>query len=316
MRHWAIDAGGSSTTVLLDDGTKWKHESVNAASVGTLEADRRLSELLRAIAQLGPTTGWLATATVGGDAPHREVDRLTHIAEISGLAGTLVISGDVLPLLLAAPLRNRGVAVVCGTGSGFLASDGVSPPISVGGCEYLGSDEGSAFALGLAGLRAAVRASDGRGPATALELTLAENTHCTVRELARRLAAEPFPKAAVAALAGAVCRCWLTGDAVASEIVAVAITDLLDGVRAARDAANLTTQWSATLNGGVFRGCPEFAEALADKIVRELGADNPPSIIDDPPKTVLAALREHPRELPAVLADRWAWHRSMEGTAT
>ncbi|MYW04695.1 hypothetical protein GT354_41790, partial [Streptomyces sp. SID3343] len=69
------------------------------------------------------------------------------------------------------------------------------PPVVIGGCEYLGSDEGSAYALGLAGLRAAVRGLDGRGPATALFAAAGP------RELARRLAGEPFPKAAVAELA-------------------------------------------------------------------------------------------------------------------
>ncbi|MQS15743.1 hypothetical protein F7Q99_26630 [Streptomyces kaniharaensis] len=316
MRNWVIDAGGSRTTALLDDGTRWREGSVNPASVGASAADHTLLGLLRAIARGlggGPSTGWLATAGVDADEPQRELDRLGRLAERSGLTGTLVISRDIVPLLLAPPLGGRGVAVVSGTGSGFLASDGIRPPASVGGCEYLGSDEGSAFALGLGGLRAAVRGADGRGAPTALGPALAEHTGSSVPELARRLAAEPFPKAAVAALSAVVCRCWLDGDAVAARVVRAAITELVGGVRAVRDAAGLTDGWSAALGGGVFHGCPAFAEALCHRIVKELGADRPPVVVDDPAHAVLAALRAHEHDLPASVAGRWVWRRQLDG---
>jgi len=176
--------------------------------------------------------------------------------------------------------------------------------LSVGGCEYLGSDEGSAFAIGLDGLRAAVRDADGRGVPTALQKALAEYAGATVQELARRLAAEPFPKAPVAALSAIVCRCWLSGDEAASEVVRTALDHLVDGVRAARDRAKLTGDWSAALTGGVFRGFPEFAEALRTRIVAELGAHRLPTIVDDPVGIVLAALRCHQDRLPESLAER------------
>ncbi|AUY48249.1 hypothetical protein [Streptomyces sp. CB01881] len=319
VRNWVIDAGGSCTTALLDDGTRWREGSVNPASVGDPAADRALLGLLRAIARRlggGRSTGWLATAAVDADEPQRELDRLARLAERSGLTGTLVISRDIVPLLLAPPLGGRGVAVVSGTGSGFLASDGIRPPASAGGCEYLGSDEGSAFALGLAGLRAAVRGGDGRGTPTALARALAEHTGSPVPELARRLATEPFPKAAVAALSAVVCRCWLDGDAVAARVVRTALGELVRGVRAVRDAAGLTDGWSAALGGGVFHGCPAFAEALRHRIVTELGADRPPVVVDDPVRAVLAALRAHEHGPPASLAGRWVWQRPLGGGET
>ena len=315
MRYWAIDAGGSNTTALLDDGTRLRRGSVNPASVGAPAARRELLGLLSELAgRLGdePATGWLATAAVAAHAPHHELDRITRLADRAGITGTVVISRDVLPMLLAPPLGGRGVAVVCGTGSGFLSGDGHRPPTSVGGCEYLGSDEGSAFALGAGGLRAAVRGDDGRGEPTALGPALAEYAGAPVRELARRLAAQPFPKAAVAGLSPVVCRCWLDGDAVAGQVVAEALDDLVHGVRAARDAAKLNGDWSATLAGGVFRGCPEFATALCDRIVDELGADTTPVIVGDPPALVLAALREHPEGLPQALTGQWAWSRALD----
>ncbi|MFB9903398.1 BadF/BadG/BcrA/BcrD ATPase family protein [Allokutzneria oryzae] len=329
VTYWAIDAGGSGTTALLANGTRWKRGSVNPASVGARAADDDLRELFTAIrvsaAESGDrmTTGWLATATVDADAPDHELDRLTRLAGEAGLTGTLLISRDVVPLLAAPPLSGRGVAVVCGTGSGFIASDGEREPVSVGGCEYLGSDEGSAFAIGLSGLRAGVRGVDGRGAPTALSAALAELGGGSVQDLARSLAARAFPKSAVAALSPVVCRCWLDGDAVAGAVVDGALADMLDGVRAARDRAGLTGSWSATLSGGVFHGCPEFAAELSARITTELGA-LPPTVVADPVATVLAALRQHCRRPargvenqrsspPPWFTGRWAWTRSLGG---
>ena len=70
-------------------------------------------------------------------------------AQAAGLCAELVVSNDVTPLLLAAPPEVGHVIAVCGTGTAFLATNGRSAPARVGGCEYLGSDEGSAFDLGL-----------------------------------------------------------------------------------------------------------------------------------------------------------------------
>ncbi|WP_161500601.1 BadF/BadG/BcrA/BcrD ATPase family protein [Embleya scabrispora] len=176
---------------------------------------------------------------------------------------------------------------MAGTGSACVAGSGpdAGPPVVIGGCEYLGSDEGSAYALGAAGLRAAVRGADGRGRPTTLFAARGP------RELARRLAAEPFPKSAVAALAPEVCAAWQAGDAVAGEVVRAGLDDLIDGVRAARDAAGLSGTWHVVLNGGVFRGCPPYAAELSRRVVTELGAAASPTVIADPVDAVYAALR-------------------------
>ncbi|MGC0419774.1 BadF/BadG/BcrA/BcrD ATPase family protein [Embleya sp. AB8] len=306
MAYWAIDAGGTHTTAVVLDSIRYTRGSVNPASAGAVPAEQTLVQLLSEIASdLGgaPSVGWLASSTITMDTAPEELDRLAALAREQGLVGRLVISGDVPPLLLAPPLSGRGVVVVAGTGSACVASAGADagPPVVIGGCEYLGSDQGSAYALGEAGLRAAVRGVDGRGRPTVL---FAEPGP---RELARRLAAEPFPKAPVAALAPEVCAAWQAGDAVADEVVRGALDDLVAGVRAARDAAGLTGAWRAVLNGGVFRGCPAYAAELAGRIVDELGAAEPPTVLTDPVRAVYAALSANEGSPPK----GWAHTRSV-----
>ncbi|HEV2450427.1 MAG TPA: BadF/BadG/BcrA/BcrD ATPase family protein [Streptosporangiaceae bacterium] len=301
---YGIDAGGSRTAVRTWDGERWEVPSVNPSSVGQDASDRVLAGLFgrirahasRPAPEPGPVPGgtsarpaiWLASASFDPATAEQETRRITAVARIAGLHAELMVSNDVTPLVLDAPIGSGHVVVVCGTGSAFLATDGRSAPVRAGGCEYLGSDEGSAFDLGLRGLRAAVRGLDGRGPPTALTGLLAAAAGAPVPELARRLAGQPFPKAAVAALAPLVLRAWLDEDAVAGGLVDDAIGELAAGIRAARDGAAIAGGWQLSVVGGVATGCPEFFDRLAAAASR-LGAD-PVRLISDPAESVLAAL--------------------------
>jgi len=298
--RYGIDAGGSGTSVRASDGERWKAPPVNPSSVGQDASNRCLSELfgrIRAHAgQIGELGGgapagpviWLASASVDPATAEEETRRFATAARAAGLRATLVISNDVTPLILRAPAGVGHIVAVCGTGAGFLATDGRSAPSRIGGCEYLGSDEGSAFDLGLHGLRAAVRGLDGRAQRTALSDLFAAEAGVPVFELARRLAGTPFPKSAVAALAPVVLRAWLGGDPAAAGLVEDAIGELVMGVRAARDAAAVAPGWRLSVAGGVVTGCPEFFGKLAVAASR-LGAD-PVELISEPAAAVLDAL--------------------------
>lgn len=293
---YGIDAGGSGTSVCAWNGDRWTAPPLNPSSVGHDRSDRHLSELfarLRTHAETtasAPPAAWLASAAIGDATAEREIARCAAAARLVGLEADLVVSNDVTPLLLSSPAGTGHVIAVCGTGSGFLATDGQSAPVRVGGCEYLGSDEGSAFDLGLRGLRAAVRGLDGRAPATALSDLLTARAGVPVPELARGLAQLPFPKSQVAMLAPVVLAAWLDGDLVAVGVVTEVIGELLLGVRTARDAAALSPGWRLSVLGGVMTGCPQFF-ALFAKDAAELGA-SPADLVDDPALAVLDALTQ------------------------
>lgn len=318
MLRWAVDAGGSSTTAITSTGARWVRGSVNPSSVGAAAARDTLIALFQELAkQAGGrlSIGWLATAACDPADSRAELARVAGLARAAGLRGELVVSNDALPWLLAPPLCGRGVVVVCGTGSGFLACDGQEEPARVGGCEYLGSDEGSAFDLGLAGLRAAVQAADGRGIPTTLGDRLTQQFTAPVQQVARTLAGQAFPKAAVAALAPVVCDAWLAGDATATTIVTTAVAELVLGMRAARDRAGLTDGWSAAAGGGVLRGCPPLFDELARRVRTELGAHEV-MLITEPASTVLAAvqacLHRDQLTLPVGLNERGAWRIRLD----
>ena len=325
---YGVDAGGSGTFARAWDGQRWNGPSVNPSSAAQASADAGLRQLFAWISghvrrgrehDRGPARPaiWLASASVDQATAAGETRRCARMALQFRLDAELVVSNDVTPLLLCAPPEAGHVVTVCGTGTAFLATDGRSAPVRVGGCEYLGSDEGSAFDLGLQGLRAAVRGLDGRGQPTALSGLLAEEAGVPVPELARRLAGAPFPKAAVARLAPAVLRAWLDGDQVAAGLAGAAIGELAAGVRAARDAAALSPGWRLSVVGGVMTGCPQFFRRLAEAVA-DMGG-GPVILIDDPAAAVLRALMPLAAADPLRLADprieRDTWYVDVAGRA-
>ena len=312
---YGIDSGGSTTSIRAWSGEHWTAPSVNPSSVGksaSASSIRAVFERIRRHAQgLGlPPAVWLASASLDPAAPAREVTRLAAAARSAGLRGDLVISNDITPLVLDAPAGAGHVVAVCGTGSGFAGTDGSSPPCRIGGCEYLASDEGSAFDLGLRGLRAAVRALDGRGAGTALTVLFASHAGTGVPALARELAQTSFPKAAVAALAPLVVRAWQEGDGVAAGVVADAIRELTLGVSAARETAGLPPGWRLSATGGVMTGSPEFFRCFAVAAAR-LGAGTVRLLVD-PATAILAAVTQFTADGPLTLTDSrvgdGVWH--------
>jgi glucosamine kinase len=149
-----------------------------------------------------------------------------------------------------------GVLLIAGTGSIAWARDGAGHSIRVGGWGQLLGDEGSGYAIGLAGLRAVVRAADGRASATSLTHVLLSATQCAEPgELI--LFAEAAAKADVAALAPHVLAQAATDDAAAT-IRVDAVSALLDLVetavhRAALDAPRVALTGGLIGEGGALR---------------------------------------------------------------
>ncbi|HEY6749512.1 MAG TPA: BadF/BadG/BcrA/BcrD ATPase family protein [Mycobacteriales bacterium] len=92
--------------------------------------------------------------------------------ERAGLAAETVVRNDTLAVLRAGATRPWGVAVVSGAG---INAVGVHPSGRTAGFLALGDysgDTGGGISIGVQGLAAAMRARDGRGPATVLTTAL------------------------------------------------------------------------------------------------------------------------------------------------
>ncbi|MDQ1307203.1 MAG: BcrAD BadFG protein [Actinomycetota bacterium] len=169
-----VEGGGSRTWAALASGTSTVVEAIgpstNPRSVGDRQA---VSSLVDLFAGLLPARG----CAVGGVVAAHGAASTTLVAGRFGALlhdalktvgvsprATLVMNDIVLPLLTAS---GPVCVVVAGTGTGFAAWHG-QVVTRASGLEWLLSDEGGGYHLAVAGLRAVIRALDGRGPATML----------------------------------------------------------------------------------------------------------------------------------------------------
>jgi N-acetylglucosamine kinase-like BadF-type ATPase len=113
------------------------------------------------------------------------------------------------------------VLIVAGTGSIGYGRTVSGAEVRTGGWGYLLGDEGSAFAVGLAGLAAVLRAHDGRAAPTALGAALLDAWALTGPDgIIARVYQQPPPREEIAALAPLVAAAARASDVVAAGILA------------------------------------------------------------------------------------------------
>jgi N-acetylglucosamine kinase-like BadF-type ATPase len=178
----AIDGGNSKTDVALvaGDGTllaSARGPGINAHETGVdrvaLNLDTVVKQAARRLGVLG--TEWIARHTVAclanADLPEEETEHAAAL-EAFGWTPAVTVVNDTFAILRAgltdAAMPHWGVAVVCGAGINCV---GVAPDGRVTRFLALGTisgDWGGGHGLGVDALWHAIRAEDGRGPATRL----------------------------------------------------------------------------------------------------------------------------------------------------
>jgi N-acetylglucosamine kinase-like BadF-type ATPase len=208
----------------------------------------------------------------------------------AGVRSPVLVTNDLVPLLLGGggdppPL----VVVVAGTGTGFGARSAAGAWARASGCEYLLSDEGGGFDIGLAGLRAAIRAGDGRSPATTLRQTAAQWCGGRPATLAEDLSEKvyvPGHKPLIASFARHVLDA-APHDPAAAAIVACAARELAAGATAVARAAGCPPGSTRILLAGSLL---TRHDALAGALRAEL--DDQPATVVLPDGWLLSGLRQ------------------------
>lgn len=300
-----VDGGNSKTDLVLADTEGQLLAWVRGR--GTRPHTEGMPVTAERLAHLGRRA--LATAGLGAGPPVAvgayflaNVDRRAQeraardeLAAL-GVAGHVLVRNDTLAVLQAGASEGWGVAVVSGAG---INAAGVHPEgrsarfLSLG--EITG-DWGGGLAVARAGLGAAVRAGDGRGPATGLRRELPGHFGlASVEAVALAVGRGEIPVEALHGLAPLVFATAAAGDPVArgivirlgDEIVAM-VTALLRRLRLLR------TTTPVVLGGGTLQ---HGQVMLHDHIREHLAAQAPRAetrVLDVPPVAgaVAEALRE------------------------
>ncbi len=262
-----VDAGGTKTICLLAraaDGAiigRGIGGPGNIRAAGDERVARSLAEAVGAAfgaAGIVGERGEIAAAVIGAAGAARDDDRaaVEVIARRTIAAARYRVTNDAAIALRAALPTGPGVLLISGTGSIGYGRTVAGAEVRAGGWGYLLDDAGSAYAVGLAGLSATLRAHDGRGGATALSQRLLDAWGLAAPDgIITRVYEQPTPREAIAALAPLVLDAARAGDVVAAGIIAGAGTAL--GELAAATIRQLGTPPSATVplvtDGGFLR---------------------------------------------------------------
>lgn len=268
-----IDGGGSKTLALVagPDGQvlgRGEAGPSNYQGVGLPAALAALeAAVAAALADSGRDRCDLAAACVGLAGVDRPDDRARLAAwaarHLPGVPVT--VANDAQLALAAGTPHGWGVALLCGTGSIAYGRDAGGQMARSGGWGYLLGDEGSGYAIGLAALRAVMRAHDGRGPQTALTDAVLASYHLqSPSGLVGQAYQGSAGPASIAALAALVEMAALGGDGVAGEILREAGRELARAAWAVIMRLGLTGAVPCALAGGVIvKGAALRAATLA-----------------------------------------------------
>ncbi len=173
-----VDGGGSKTLALVATlegqiiGRALAGPS-NYHAVGLKAATTALEDAIRSALKtagctpVGARIGGLCLGLAGMGRPEDRASIKAWAAEAFPDTPVTVVTDAQLVLAAGTP-EGWGIALISGTGSLAYGEDSAGRNARAGGWGYLLGDEGSGYAIGLAALRAVVRAADGRGPQTAL----------------------------------------------------------------------------------------------------------------------------------------------------
>ena len=182
-------------------------------------------------------------------APVDEAGRARLAGLIAAATGApeVWVADDAVTAHAGALSLGWGVSVVAGTGVACLVVPDDGEPLILGGHGYLLGDEGGAFWIGREGLRAVLRAREGRAEPTGLA-QFAEQRFGRLDDLHVRLHDEPRPVDAIAQFAPEVLAA-AGSDATATRILRDAAWELCSLVEAAAHRTGRTEEVPVALGG-------------------------------------------------------------------
>lgn len=211
-----------------------------------------------------------------------------------GLAERIEVVNDTFAVLQAGSRRGWGIAIVCGAGINAVGLHPDGRPERFLGIGALSGDWGGGWSVAVAGIAAAVRAGDGRGPATALRALVASRFGAEPESVAIAADRGAITRQQLLAFAPDVLRAATDGEPVATEIVHRLADEVVSFARALLSRMNLTgSDCDIVLGGGILQA---GHRPVLDRIERHLATIAPDAnvrTLDVPPVVgaLVSALR-------------------------
>ena len=272
----AVDGGNSKTDLALvaPDGAVIAHARGPLSSPHHVGLDGCVDVLARLVEQAGLDGRRADLAQVmlaGVDFPEEE-ERVHAAVATRGWASMTRVGNDTFAVLRAGTERGWGVAITCGAGINCV---GVGPDgrhVRFPALGPITGDWGGGFDVGEAGLSAAARSEDGRGPSTRLEgLVPAHFGLDSPLEVARKIHLGTIPRRRIIELAPVVLGA-AAGDGVAAAIRDRLIDEIVALARATVTRLRLVSDSvEVVVGGGLMRGADSELLGRIDAGLRQVG---------------------------------------------
>lgn len=306
-----IDGGGTKTVALLaslrDEGEALVSRGLGgpgnpraagfAAALGAIDG-----AINAAFAAAGISRGPVAAACIAlaGAGRPEERTRIEAWAAECSLAQRVMVVHDAAPLLAAGTPAGWGVALIAGTGSLAFGTAPDGSNARAGGWGYLIGDEGSGYALTVAGLRGVIKAEDGRGPPTALRQPLFERLRVReAQELIDCVYGGRCDRAALAGCADLVVAAAVQGDAVAQRIVDEAVSELVQMISAVARQLRLDGRtFPLAFAGGLLCAQAALRQQIKERLVHREFDVYPVTTVREPAQGCVRLARQRALETP------------------
>lgn len=224
-----VDGGATKTVAVVGrlDGTllgSARAAPSNYHNVGVKKAVKAIQTSVSvACRRANASTKDLETIVMGLAAMDSPRDFLIgrKVAYLTGLGKRRIVKHDSMIALYAATLGRPGIVVNAGTGSFATGIDAHGRVIRAGGWGNIIDDEGSAYDIGKLGIRASLRALDGRERKTAIAKMLVTKFRLrTLENVVHEVHEKPMTVEEVSAICKLVAQAALRGDRAARSIFA------------------------------------------------------------------------------------------------
>lgn len=194
MKYYlGIDGGGTKTQLLLADDLGKKVDLVTVGptslvAVGEKQAVSNLKTGLDKVTQeinssdqLSVETVVMGLASIDTEAEEKQAAELFQPIFSDYEVNQFTVISDSVIALVNATERENAIVLIAGTGSSCYGENQREEMTRVSGLDYLLTDQGSAYDIGLKVLKVAAKSYDGRSPKTELEQLVCE--HFQVKQI-------------------------------------------------------------------------------------------------------------------------------------
>ncbi len=274
----AVDGGNSKTDLALigTDGGLLAHARGPLSSPHHLGLDGCVAVLQQLVEEIGLDGRRADVASVllaGIDFPEEEAE-LQLALDARNWAVTTHVGNDTFAVLRAGTEQGWGVAITCGAGINCVGVSSDGRHVRFPALGPTTGDWGGGYDVGEAGLWAAARSEDGRGPSTELErLVPAVFGLDSPLEVARQIHRGLIEGRSLVNVAPVVLRA-AADDAVAASIRDRLVSEILALVRATVTRLGLERdQVEIVVGGGLMRAADAELISRIEAGLREIGAD-------------------------------------------